>query len=220
MGFNVRAFLANLTAFIYDLFISNFLTVAAHVSMLPHMVHTSGTFLDVGCGTGAPLKKIYPTLKNIYSSFVGVDLHPKYTEKAQKLFEKEENVGIYNMDFYDLKKNFPEKKFDFILFSFSFMLMPDPVKAIRVATESLSSNGTIAFIMTLNPKERPLLEKIKPIIHHYTSIDFGNVIYEKQFEEFLKIGSLKMEKKQRITSKFNPLLWLFPVYYVEATLTK
>ena len=75
-----------LTAFIYDLFISNFLTIAAHLSMVPHMTLSSGTFLDVGCGTGAPLKKIYPQLSEHYSKIIGVDLDPVYTDKAKKVF--------------------------------------------------------------------------------------------------------------------------------------
>lgn len=168
-------------AFIYDFFISSFLTISAHFAMLPHMTRLSGSFLDVGCGTGAPLKKIYPELSKDYDKFVGVDLHPIYTEQAKKVFESNENVSIYNMDFYDVNNTFPNSKFDFILFSFSFMLMPDPVKAIRVATESLNTGGRIAFIMTLNEKETVWLEKVKPFIHRLTTIDFGKVVYAKQF---------------------------------------
>lgn len=72
--------------FIYDFFISNFLTVAAHVITISHMSTLTGSFLDVGCGTGAPLQKILSTLKNSYDKIVGIDFHTGYTEKAQKLF--------------------------------------------------------------------------------------------------------------------------------------
>jgi hypothetical protein len=48
--------------FIYDLFISTFLTIAAHVQMMDFMTMEKGNFLDVGCGTGAPLKKIIQKL--------------------------------------------------------------------------------------------------------------------------------------------------------------
>ena len=81
------------------------------------------------------------------------------------------------MDFYDLNKMIVKQKYDFIFFSFSFMLMPDPIKALQLAINSLNKNGKIAFMMTLYPKERPLLEKIKPIIYKFTSIDFGRVYY-------------------------------------------
>lgn len=57
--------------------------------------------------------------------------------------------------------------------------------------------------------------KIKPLIYRLTSIDFGNVTYQKQFEEILKIGGLEIVKQVRIQSNYNILLKLFPVYYVE-----
>lgn len=62
--------------------------------------------------------------------------------------------------------------------------------------------------------------KIKPLIYRLTSIDFGNVTYQKQFEEILKIGGLEIDKQVRIESKYNLLLKLFPVYYVEASVKK
>jgi len=43
-------------AYIYDLFISYFFTIAAHISIVNSMHLSSGNFLDVGCGTGKPLK--------------------------------------------------------------------------------------------------------------------------------------------------------------------
>ncbi len=71
---------------IYDFFISNFFTIAAHVITISHMSSLTGSFLDVGCGTGAPLKNILSTLKNSYDKVVGIDLDTGYTEQAQKLF--------------------------------------------------------------------------------------------------------------------------------------
>ena len=182
MASRLLQFLSMIATYIYDLVISNFLTKTAHVSMLPHMNHCKGRMLDVGCGTGAPLKEIYPELQKHYESIVGLDLHEGYTRQAMKNFADKPDVSIYHMDFYDLNKVFPTKKFDFILFSFSFMLMPNPVQAIRVATESLNTNSRIAFILTLNQKENRFLQKLKPLIHKLTTIDFGNVVYEKQFE--------------------------------------
>ena len=44
--------------------------------MMNHMTLSKGNFLDVGCGTGAPLKKIINQLSSKYTTIVGVDLHP------------------------------------------------------------------------------------------------------------------------------------------------
>lgn len=57
--------------------------------------------------------------------------------------------------------------------------------------------------------------RIKPLIYRLTSIDFGNVTYQRQFEEILKIGGLQIVKQVRIESRYNILLKIFPVYYVE-----
>ena len=119
------------------------------------------------------------------------------------------------MNFYDVNSILKEK-FNFILFSFSFMLMPDQIKAIQVAKEALNPDGRIGFILTLNKKENKLLEKIKPIIKKLTTIDFGSVVYERQFEEILKIGNLEIVTKERIQSPYNLILKFANVYYVEA----
>lgn len=69
--------------------------------------------------------------------------------------------------------------------------------------------------MTLNKKPFPLLEKLKPLIKKITTVDFGKVVYEREFEEVLSIGNLEVVKKIRMQSFLNPFLYVFPVYYVE-----
>lgn len=85
MVFGIQA-LKNLTAHLYDMVISRFLTITAHVIMTAHMSTLSGSFLDVGSGTGAPLQAIIDYLKRSYSNIVGVDMHHEYTLQAQKRF--------------------------------------------------------------------------------------------------------------------------------------
>lgn len=46
--------------------------------------------------------------------------------------------------------------------------------------------------MTINQHEHRLLMRIKPLIRRLTSIDFGNVTYQKQFEEVLRIAGLRI----------------------------
>ena len=88
-------FVKQLSAYIYDLFISTFFTIAAHLSFVNHMSISEGNFLDVGCGTGAPLKAIAKDIKARHKKIVGVDLHPQYTEKAKELFKEDPVVDIY-----------------------------------------------------------------------------------------------------------------------------
>jgi ubiquinone/menaquinone biosynthesis C-methylase UbiE len=73
-------------AYIYDIFISFFFTISAHLAIVNSMHLSSGNFLDVGCGTGTPLQKIIAPIKKLHQKIIGVDLHPQYAEKAMKLF--------------------------------------------------------------------------------------------------------------------------------------
>lgn len=50
--------LKRIAVFLYDILISKFLTITAHIIMMNHMTMLQGSFLDVGTGTGAPLKFI------------------------------------------------------------------------------------------------------------------------------------------------------------------
>ena len=63
------------TAYIYDIFISFFFTIAAHKIMINHMSLSSGNFLDIGCGTGAPLHKISDQIKKKHDNIVGLDMN-------------------------------------------------------------------------------------------------------------------------------------------------
>ena len=80
------------TAYIYDILISTFFTVAAHLSIIDHMSLSSGNFLDVGCGTGKPLMEVVERIKKKHDKIVGVDLHQEYTRRAKELFKDDKRV--------------------------------------------------------------------------------------------------------------------------------
>lgn len=97
------------------------------------------------------------------------------------------------------------------------MLMPDHLQALQVAKSILEKNESsrISFILTLNKNKNSLLSKLKPIIKKFTSVDFGNVVYEEDFYSVIDAAELEVVKTVRVRSGFNLLLWFFPVYYIE-----
>ena len=54
------------------------------------------------------------------------------------------------MNFYLMDKS--QEKYDIILFSSSFMLLPDREKALEIAKSLLNKDGRIYFLLTLYEK--------------------------------------------------------------------
>ncbi|KAL4467097.1 hypothetical protein ABPG72_019307 [Tetrahymena utriculariae] len=205
---------------IYNLFISRVLTVVTHSYLADYLKKEEqkkevslDTILDIGIGTGLPLYKIASKFPQ-NAKILGVDIDENYVKAAQKLFKDKKNVEIRLQNFYelDVKK---EGQFDIVLFSFSFMLMPEREKAIILAKQLVKKDGRIIFLLTLHQKKNPLFEKMKPLIKYLTTIDFGNITYESEFDDLLKNCNMEVNKKVRVTSAFNPFLNLFKIFMVD-----
>lgn len=69
------------------------------------------------------------------------------------------------------------------------MIMPDRIRALRIAKQRLSKGGSIFFLLTLEPYKNyktVIIEKIKPYLKYITTIEFGSITYEKDFELMLR----------------------------------
>lgn len=64
-----------------------------------------------------------------------------------ELFKPYKNVTINHLNYYDLVKS--DEKYDLIIFSSSFMILPDREKALEIAKAHLTENGKLFFLMTL-----------------------------------------------------------------------
>ena len=85
------------------------------------------------------------------------------------------------LNFYDLGLEYPNTKFDTIIFGSSFMLMPDQSKAIEIAKQHLNKNGKIYFLLTLYDEKSQFnrfMEVVKPYLKYMTTVDFGKVTYK------------------------------------------
>lgn len=170
--------------------------------------------LDVGIGTGHPMKQVIkripPTVK-----VVGIDIDRNYLRYATETFKKHDNVEIRYQNFFDLEN--AKESYDAVIFSSSFMIMPDRIKALHIAKARLSKGGSIFFLLTLEPYRNYktfILEKVKPYLKYITTIDFGSITYEKDFELMLKEEGLKIISKE-LVGKYSFFLRLFRMYVVE-----
>ena len=94
------------------------------------------SMVDIGTGTGKPLEAFMKTSKANRVS--AIDINEAYISQVKELFAKDKRVSPELIDWYKFAEKYdesvPEKnKFDIVFFGFSFMLMPDRVKALRDA---------------------------------------------------------------------------------------
>ncbi len=210
----------NIPAWVYDLTITQPMTKYTYYRLLDRLSPSFGKtkkILDIGTGTGQALNTIIDKIPNNIK-VVAIDIDEHYIKKATKLFAKRENVEVRLQNFYELESS--NEKYDQIIFSSSFMLMPDQSKAISIAKKMLNPGGKLYFLMTLYNKRKELMEKIKPMIKHYTTIDFGKITYENEFDNLLKTNGLGVLLKERIFYGMNPLFKVFRIFIVECEPSK
>jgi len=211
----------NISAFMYDIILTKPLTRYTYMHLFDNISPNLGnikTILDVGTGTGHALSSILDKLPQDTKVF-GVDIDKHYVQAAQKRFKNKTNVEVKEKNFYEFENS--KERFDLIIFSSSFMLMPFRERALDIAKRLLNPKGKIVFLLTLYEKKKQfkLIEIIKPYLKYTTSIDFGNMTYEKDFEHLLEECGLTITKKERIAHKMNIPLKLFRVFYVEANVS-
>lgn len=120
----------------------------------------SGKVLDVGAGTG----------KNLPYSPEGIELHgidisPRMLERARKRADRlGMDVDLQVMDVEDLQ--FPDRFFDFIVVTFVFCSVTDPVKGLRELARVIKDDGTILLLEHVRSKNRvlgKLMDWLNPI---------------------------------------------------------
>ena len=100
----------------------------------------------MGVGTGHPLHSIINQIP-VETKVTGIDIDKNYIPSAIKIFKENPNVEIKEMNYYSLAK--VSDKYDVIIFSSSFMILPYREKALEIAKAHLNKNGRIFFLMTL-----------------------------------------------------------------------
>lgn len=69
-------------------------------------------------------------------------------------------------------------------------------------------------MLTLNKDKNSLLSLIKPAIKRFTTVDFGEVVYEEDLYSAIDKAGLEVTKKVRVYRGMNIFLRLAPVYYI------
>lgn len=160
----------------------------------------NSSILDVGIGNGAMLEKYHSLVKRKKLKITGIDKNQGYLKHCARLvqqYQLGENFTLYNQPI-ELLELPSGKRFDFILFSMSFMLFKDQHSVLDRVSRWLSPEGEIVFFQTMFRERSKVLEFIKPKIKYFTSVDFGRVTYEDDFRTFLRTRKLAISHDRMV----------------------
>jgi SAM-dependent methyltransferase len=88
--------------------------------------------------------------------------------------------------------------YDVVYFSASFMLLPDPVEALRHVAKQLSPDGRVLFTQTFHHRRNGVVETVKPMLGRVTTVEFGRVTYEDEFRAAVDDAGLELLELARL----------------------
>jgi ubiquinone/menaquinone biosynthesis C-methylase UbiE len=145
------------------------------------LADVSGKVLDVGTGTGKNLP-YYPAGVEL----VGIDISPKMLAKAKTRAEKLGlDVDLQVMDVENLQ--FPDSTFDFIIVTFVFCSVSDPIKGLRELARVVRDDGTILLLEHVRSENR-VLGKIMDWLNPEARALFGPNINRRTVENIKRAG--------------------------------
>ena len=148
--------------------------------------------LDVGIGTAGALLANAALVEQKRLRVTGIDIDGDYIARARdKLLRAglQERVRVRHESVYDHHGG----PYDAVYFSASFMLLPEPERALRHCCALLRPDGRIYFTQTIQLQRSRWMETIKPMLKRITSIDFGRVTYEEDFRAQIRAADLDLE---------------------------
>lgn len=163
---------------IYDTLIVG-LTAKWYAEVLQRLP-TGAALLDVGIGTAGALLANAGLVEQKRLRITGIDIDGDYVERARNELLRaglQDRIEVRHESVYDHRGG----PYDAVYFSGSFMLLPEPERALRHCALLLRPNGRLYFTQTIQQQRSRWMETIKPLLKRVTSIDFGRVTYEEDF---------------------------------------
>jgi len=156
-------------------------------------VPEGAALLDVGIGTAGALLANADLVERKRVRITGIDIDPDYIDRARRRLQQSslrERVQAYRESVYDHAGG----PYDAVYFSASFMLLPEPERALRHCCTLLNPGGRIYFTQTIQQDRSPWMETLKPMLKRFTSIDFGRVTYADDFTAQIRAAGLELEE--------------------------
>lgn len=175
------------------------LTVGWYASVLGQ-IQPGARLLDVGIGTAGALVANAKILRDRDIRVHGVDIDADYVARAKEAVADaglSDRVTVALESIYDHAGG----PYDAAYFGASFMLMPDPQRALRHVMGRLTPNGKIYFTQTFQERRSRFLEVLKPMLVRLTTIDFGTVTYEAKFLAVVEAAGMEVLSNDVLSRK-------------------
>lgn len=179
-------------------------------------IFTNSSICDIGCGTGALLRKIF---ENGYDNLTGVDISEASVTLTQK------RVPGAKVFTHDIEINPLGTKFDLIFLTGVIDFLPNPQQALQNLSNSLKPDG-IAIISIRNLQAywpwfhfRGLAKYIRPArLHHWFlwfTTPLGLRRYDQPFETVFTpkqarklINGAGLSSSKEMGFQWLPMLWI------------
>ena len=148
----------------------------------------SGKVLEVGVGTGKNLPYYPPE-----TELTGVDISPKMLKRAQG---KAEALGMKaEFSVMDIEQmTFPDESFDYVVSTFVFCSVPDPLRGLREVRRVLRKQGTALFLEHVRSENRILgyiMDLLNPVVRSLIGPNINRRTVENVKKSGLEIISVE-----------------------------
>jgi len=190
---------------IYDVVIVK-MTARWYAEVLSRLPNNSKV-LDIGIGTGTALARNREAIVDKDLQIVGVDYEEAYIKKCVRVgrdAQLEDHLRAICASVYDENlRQLTGDGFDAVYFSGSISLMPDPVEALKATAKLLKKGGVIYVTQTFQRKGSVVFAWIKPLLKYVTTIDFGKLTYESEFDLICEKSGMKVLEKSIISGSID-----------------
>jgi SAM-dependent methyltransferase len=200
-----RNIIYNLKDKIYNYLISSYTRLLYRSFLL--QCDKNNSILDVGIGNAKALCDNKDIIQSKNLKIFGIDIDEnsiKFGLSNIKNKELDKNIDIQKIDLFQLKTTDYElfirsSHFDYIYFSNSYSVIPEPVKFLKFSLNFCKNCKNLIISQTLFNYPNSFYNYLKPIIKYFVfNIDFGRYLTHKQLNDELENENLEIYQKDLI----------------------
>ena len=204
----------------YDWIVSN--TPSFYRFVLENQIRPNSRILEVGIGNGSCIVQNKDLIVRKNLKIVGIDIDDDYVALCLGRIQDAELSSRVTVQNQDLLTFVDDSKFDYILFSESYPVIPtstmcrmmdhcrllltdagprsgpnEGLPSEGIPSEGIPSEGQVVFIHNLESEYSPFRGFVKPLLRYVPGVwvDFGKLTTHQDFDQFIEHVNYKITQK-------------------------